>query len=409
MDSDLDGVTNGNFDDAVAADGAARKFRSVNVGPPLRPEIYQDPDETVQDKILFVLNNVSEQNLEEKLQDLIDVLRDQHHQWFASYLVEERAKLQPNFQQLYLDLLERLNDKMLWSEVLRETYVSASRLLNAESTLNSSTDRGHLKNLGAWLGSLTIAKDKPVKHKDVYFKGLLLEGYDSQRLTIVIPFTCKTLVQATKSSVFKPPNPWLMDILALLLELYHFAELKLNLKFEIEVLCKDLDLDHKTIEPSVIIRDRSAHFEDALSAANIPDGLEAFDDMTLASINQGVRNERLSPAAIMSTLPSLDKILVLPSSASSMVDPNVLRQIVHSAVERAIAEIITPVVERSVTIASISTVQLVSKDFAIEPDEEKVRHAAGIMVRQLAGSLALVTCKEPLKVSMTNYIRMIQQ
>src|SRR5699024_11826588 len=104
-------------------------------------------------------------------------------------LVEERAKLQPNFQQLYLDLLERLNDKMLWSEVLRETYVSASRLLNAETTLNSSTDRGHLKNLGAWLGSLTIARDKPVKHKDVYFKGLLLEGYDSQRLTIVIPFT----------------------------------------------------------------------------------------------------------------------------------------------------------------------------------------------------------------------------
>ena len=408
-EAEVDGLANGNLEDAVATDNVSRKFRSVNVGPPLRPELYREPDETVQDKILFVLNNVSDQNLEEKLQDLTDVLRDQHHQWFAAYLVEERAKLQPNFQPLYLDLLGRLGSKILWSEVLRETYASTSKLLNSEAILNSSIDRGHLKNLGAWLGALTIAKDKPVKHKDVYFKGLLLEGYDSQRLTIVIPFTCKTLVQATKSTVFKPPNPWLMDILALLLELYHFAELKLNLKFEIEVLCKDLDLDHKTIEPSVIIRDRSSHFEDTLSTANIPEGLEAFDDMALASINQGVRNEKLSPAAIMSSLPSLDKILVLPSSASSMVDPSILRQIVHSAVERAIAEIITPVVERSVTIASISTVQLVTKDFAIEPDEEKMRHAAGIMVRQLAGSLALVTCKEPLKVSMTNYIRMIQQ
>ncbi|KAB8272086.1 CCR4-Not complex component, Not1-domain-containing protein [Aspergillus minisclerotigenes] len=403
-------ITNGNVvDETTAADGTSRKFISVHVDPPLRPEVYNDPDEDVQDKILFVLNNVSEQNIEEKLQDLTDVLRDQHHQWFASYLVEERAKLQPNFQQLYLDLLDRINDRVLWAEVLRETYVSVSKLLNSEATLNNSTDRGHLKNLGLWLGSLTIAKDKPIKHKNVYFKGLLLEGYDSQRLTIVIPFTCKVLVQATKSTVFNPPNPWLMDILALLMELYHFAELKLNLKFEIEVLCKDLDLDHKAIEPSVIIRDRSAHIEDALSTANIPEGLEAFEDMALSSINQGIRHERLSPAAIMSTLPSLDKILVLPSSASSMVDPNVLRQIVHSSVERAIAEIITPVVERSVTIASISTVQLVSKDFAMEPDEEKVRHAAGIMVRQLAGSLALVTCKEPLKVSMTNYIRMIQQ
>ncbi|KAJ5748968.1 uncharacterized protein N7511_010664 [Penicillium nucicola] len=403
-------LTNGNVDDSPTADGSVRKFRSVQLDPPLRSELYQNPDEDIQDKILFVLNNVSEQNIDEKLQDLREVLRDQHHQWFAAYLVEERAKLQPNFQQLYLDLLGRIGDKILWAEVLRETYVSVAKLINSEGTLNSSTDRGHLKNLGAWLGSLTIAKDKPIKHKNIYFKGLLLEGYDTQRLMVTIPFTCKVLVQATKSMVFNPPNPWLMDILGLLLELYHFAELKLNLKFEIEVLCKDLNLDHKTIEPSVVIRDRTAHAEESLPTANPPEGLvEPFEDLSLNAISQGIRNERLSPAAIISTLPNLDKILVLPSSASSMVDPTVLKQIVHTAVERAIAEIITPVVERSVTIASISTVQLVSKDFAMEPDEERVRHAAGIMVRQLAGSLALVTCKEPLKVSMTNYIRMIQQ
>lgn len=402
-------LPNGNHDDSPTTDGATRKFRNVQVDPPLRGELYRDPDEEVQDKILFVLNNVSEQNIDEKLRDLLEVLRDQHHQWFASYLVEERAKLQPNFQQLYLDLLGRIGDNILWAEVLRETYVSVAKLLNNEATLNSSTDRGHLKNLGAWLGSLTIAKDKPVKHKNIYFKGLLLEGYDTQRLMVTIPFTCKVLVQATKSRVFKPPNPWLMDVLGLLLELYHFAELKLNLKFEIEVLCKDLDLDHKTIEPSIMIRDRNAHVEEALPAANLPDGLETFEDLTLNPINQTIRNERLSPATIMSSLPSLDKILVLPPSASSMVDPTALRQIVHTAVERAIAEIITPVVERSVTIASISTAQLISKDFGMESDEEKMRHAAGIMVRQLAGSLALVTCKEPLKVSMTNYIRMIQQ
>lgn len=401
-------LTNGNMDDSSVADGASRKFRSIHVDP-AQPDLFQDPDEGVQDKILFVLNNVSEQNIEEKLQDLREVLRDQHHQWFASYLVEERAKLQPNFQQLYLDLLGRIGDKILWGEVLRETYFSVAKLLNSEATLSSSQDRGHLKNLGAWLGSLTIAKDKPILHKNIYFKGLLLEGYDTQRLMVTIPFTCKVLVQATKSRVFKPPNPWLMDILHLLLELYHFAELKLNLKFEIEVLCKDLDLDHKTIEPAIIIRDRTAHDAESLPA-DIPPGLEqTFEEMALNPIAQGIRNERLSPAAIMSSLPSLDKILVLPPSASSMVDPTVLRQIVQTAVERAIGEIITPVVERSVTIASISTVQLVSKDFAMEPDEEKVRHAAGIMVRQLAGSLALVTCKEPLKVSMTNYIRVIQQ
>ncbi|KAJ5918931.1 CCR4-Not complex component N.t1.c1 C-terminal [Penicillium verhagenii] len=402
-------LLNGDNDDR-SVDGSSFKFRSVSVDSPLRSELYQDPNEDTQDKILFVLNNVSEQNIEEKLRDLREVLTEQHHQWFAAYLVEERAKLQPNFQKLYLDLLDRIGDRIIWAEVLRETYVSVSKLLNSDATVSSSTERGHLKNLAAWLGALTIAKDKPIKHKNIYFKGMLMEGYDSSRLGVAIPFTCKVLVQAAKSTVFKPPNPWLMDILGLLLELYHFAELKLNNKFEIEVLCKEIALDHKTVEPSTSLRERISRGEEVLPVpSNIPEGLEAFEDMGLTSINQGIRNERLSPAAILSNLPSLDKILVLPPSASGMVDPIILRTIVTSAVERAIAEIITPVVERSVTIASISTVQLVSKDFAMEPDEEKVRHAAGIMARQLAGSLALVTCKEPLKVSMTNYIRMIQQ
>jgi CCR4-NOT transcription complex subunit 1 len=54
-------------------------------------------------------------------------------------------------------------------------------------------------------------------------------------------------------------------------------------------------------------------------------------------------------------------------------------------------------VERSVTIAGISTRELVSKDFAMEANEEKMRNAAHLMAKKLAGSLALVTCKEPLR------------
>lgn len=71
----------------------------------------------------------------------------------------------------------------------------------------------------------------------------MLEGFDTNRLIVVIPFVCKVLEQCNNSVVFKPPNPWLMAILKLLVELYECAELKLNLKFEIEVLCKGLSLE----------------------------------------------------------------------------------------------------------------------------------------------------------------------
>ena len=43
--------------------------------------------------------------------------------------------------------------------------------------------------------------------------------------------------------VFKPPNPWIMGIMNVLAELHQEPELKLNLKFEIEVLCKTLSLE----------------------------------------------------------------------------------------------------------------------------------------------------------------------
>ena len=64
-----------------------------------------------------------------------------------------------------------------------------------------------------------------------------------------------------------------------------------------------------------------------------------------------------------------------------------------------------PVVERSVTIAGISTRELVAKDFVTESNEDKLRKAGHLMAQKLAGSLALVTCKEPLKGNLGSHIR----
>ena len=81
-----------------------------------------------------------------------------------------------------------------------------------------------------------------------------MEGYEHKRLIVVIPFVCKVLEQCGSSKVFNPPNPWIMGIMRMLAELYHFAELKLNLKFEIEVLCKNIKLDIKDVTPSESLR-----------------------------------------------------------------------------------------------------------------------------------------------------------
>ena len=41
----------------------------------------------------------------------------------------------------------------------------------------------------------------------------------------------------------------------------------------------------------------------------------------------------------------------------------------------------------------------------LEVDERMIREAAHLMVSSLAGSLALVTCREPLRVSLTSHLR----
>lgn len=399
-------LTNGSIEDILASESSVPVFASINVEPPPF-KITEQPSEDTQEKVLFVLNNITVENLESKFNELKDVIGDQHQQWFAEHLVEERAKMQPNYHKLYMDLVKLFGKKSLWSEVLRETYVSVIRMLNSEGTMQSQTERIHLKNLGGWLGSLTLARDKPIKHKNIAFKQLLLEAYDTQRLLMVIPFVCKVLVQGQVSTVFKPPNPWLIDIIRLLMELYHHAELKLNLKFEIEVLCKDLKLDYKTIEPSTEIMGRSPPIEES-GESLAPEVMDRFDSLSLNGMVAGVGSGRFSPQELTSSIPDLGPLLQYPP-ANDMVNQTRLQEIVRTAITRAVHEIISPVVERSVTIAAISTAQMIHKDFATEPDEARVRSAAINMVKKTAGSLALVTSKEPLRASMMNYIRQLAQ
>ena len=400
---DAQKLPNGTTDDLIENDSLVTQFRSINVDPLANPERYEEPEEDIQDKVLFVLNNVSSENLANKINDLAEVLDPKYFQWFSSYIVEQRAKSQPNYQQLYLDLLGLLDERSLWTDILRETYFSVRKIMNAESTMKSAVERTYLKNLGTWLGSLTIARDKPIKHKNIAFKELLLEGWESQRLLLAIPFTCEVLLQGVKSVVFKPPSPWIMEIIGLLLELYDLPDLKIQQKFAIEILLGAFGLPRKGegMERGSDLKKRQQYFDTQIAESILHDGIEAFDDIGINSLGKGLRNSRFTPP----DLPDLENLLVLPPHSSSPMSQTHLRRVVQNAVRKSIEDIIGPVVERSITIATISTKDLIQKDFAQEPDENRIREAFEQMVKSLAGSLASVTCKEPLRMSMTSYIR----
>ena len=66
-------------------------------------------------------------------------------------------------------------------------------------------------------------------------------------------------------------------------------------------------------------------------------------------------------------------------------------------------------ISRSVTIALITTRELALKDFAYEPNEKTLLRGTNLMVQSLSGSLALVTCREPLKMSIQGHMKTLLQ
>lgn len=80
-----------------------------------------------------------------------------------------------------------------------------------------------------------------------------------------------------------------------------------------------------------------------------------------------------------------------------------LKQFVRPAVERAIQEWIHPVVDRSIKIALTTSEQIVRKDFALDPEEVRMRTAARHMVRNLTAGMAMITCRD--QVSINNLTR----
>ncbi|KAF8589926.1 Not1-domain-containing protein [Ramaria rubella] len=393
----------------------------------LRPDEWvgadmEEPEEEISDKILFLVNNLAPSNFESKTEEMKEQFKDEYARWFANYLVDQRVSTEPNNHQLYLRFLDALDRKTLFALVIHETYLKSANLLNSEKTLQSSSERTILKNLGSWLGSLTLARNKPIMYKNLSFKDLLLEGYDSNRLIVAIPFVCKILEACSKSMVFKPPNPWLLAVISLLAELYHFAELKLNLKFEIEVLCKSLELDLDQVEATTVLRNRP--ITDTLAGPPLPEYVGDIDALPIGGYDPSTQvpaesqlisslTTSASPSEVPRGVGAQIEAILLNLSNLVQINPKLaplhtnhsFKRAVQVAVDRAVREIILPVVERSVTIAGISTRELVNKDFASEPNEEKLRSAAHLMARKLAGSLALVTCKEPLKSNLATHIR----
>lgn len=469
------------------------------------PELQiEKPPMWVCDMTAAIFNSLVKDNIEQKVEEMRGIIQPEYFPWLAYYLVKSRASKEVNFHGIYIEFFEKLKQPRLLEMVTNMTYDCLRVLLKSvDQAVVSTSHRTVLKNLGYWLGQITLARNKSLKSKQMDLKNALLDAYENGRLTAVLPLVCKVLEGVQKSKVYKLPNPWTTAIMSLLAEIHDVPNLRTNLMFEVEVLCKHLDIKISDLKRSDLLagkrpppssNDLSSAVrqpsdakpeagalpgpkaemgatagrgnEASANAGNTGGALlrgdasawtsslhsEVKDDEAprpggpggLSSLGQGgyhaYANDPLLPLLpslgatgpergvsghvgstaptaggphgampgashhedfITPTLPNL--VTVNQNIPLLQMQPNI-RGLVPHAVDRAIKEVISAVVERSVTISCLTTREMVTKDFAMEPDENMLKKAAQLMVSSVAGSLALVTCREPLRVSLNNHL-----
>ncbi|XP_005422882.1 CCR4-NOT transcription complex subunit 1 [Geospiza fortis] len=354
-----------------------------------------EPPENVQEKIAFIFNNLSQSNMTQKVEELKETVKEEFMPWVSQYLVMKRVSIEPNFHSLYSNFLDTLKNPEFNKMVLNETYRNIKVLLTSDKAAANFSDRSLLKNLGHWLGMITMAKNKPILHT-------------------------KEIESSVRSLVFRPPNPWTMAIMNVLAELHQEHDLKLNLKFEIEVLCKNLALDINELKPGSLLKDK--------------DRLKNLDEQLSAPKKDVKQPEELPPitTTTASTTPATSTTCtatVPPQPQYSYHDINVyslgglaphitlnptiplfqahpqLKQCVRQAIERAVQDLVHPVVDRSIKIAMTTCEQIVRKDFALDSEESRMRVAAHHMMRNLTAGMAMITCREPLLMSIATNLK----
>jgi CCR4-NOT transcription complex subunit 1 len=393
------------------------------------------PSDSVRDNVHFIINNVAKSNIEAKSQELKDLLKLEHFAWFANYLVEKRVSSQPNLHPLYLTMLDIIDSSELNKYIVDSTLHNVTKFLSSANITSSTSERSILRHFGMWLGQMTLAKNRPLLQRKINLKQLIIWGYETGHLIAVCPFVAKVVEGVKESKVFRPPNPWLMAILGVMRELFEVEDLKLNIKFEVQVLCKSISVKLEDIPKSNLLqncrtpvkdqKNPDFNFKPSQSQQQLqnlpPSGVSSPAVSAMAESKAAAQAKQPSENAaatvpVPPVVPTADDALgqalqqllngvVVNSSLTYFSTNPTQRRVVAAAVERGIREIYPSAVERSVALATTTTKQLILKDFSHDGNDSSLQKAAHTMVSSLAGNLSLAICKEPLRIAIGNHLR----
>jgi hypothetical protein len=324
-------------------------------------------------RINTICNTLSLSNIDEKAKDLEKIIDTKPAVLLLAYnIVFKRIPLSAH-NNAGVEIFYRLVEKIPRIEppVRKLTY----RILQAWFALTekSVNDKklSNFKSLGFWLGKLTIAKGMPILINKINVREILVSTYThhSCRIPLNVPVILKMLEQIVVfKDIFRASNPWLGRILGTLNEIEEkLKEEHQNTKSEIKAFFINTDIKKSSSLISTSYLDKN----EFPLISRLPEYIKISEDMHTYYKSKGID----------------------------------LKMLITKAVDDSIQEIVEPVIDRAVKIAIVTAKQLILKDFALEHSAERFKTSFSNVVKKLAGPLAQVTCREPLKASMNRTLK----
>lgn len=329
--------------------------------------------------------------------------------YFSNYLIVKRVCNEKDRLFTYFDLINIIDIKILFLQIVKDSIIIIKRLINSEDLNKEQNQKLIFKNLGTWFGIITLNRNKPILARDINLKELIFDGFKKGRLLIYISFVTKVLEGSLKSKVFHNKNPYIQNMFNLLIEIYHNNIIVQNIKFEIEIFFKKFDVDPSKVIPKT-------NYTQNLIPLNSECSEKKDEEIkTLEYNNISNEDKKIQMEASVEDITKLIKKSenIIERLALSLNKFNIqspenrenLFQIILSSLVFSINHILSTVVERTVNISLLTTKDIVIKDFAFEKDPKRFQKAAELSIKSLSGSLAIVTCKDPLKLGFLKAIK----
>lgn len=76
---------------------------------------------------------------------------------------------------MYLYNFYTEQSQSLMDAILKSVFYNVGKLLRSQKIITSTSERSLLKNLGSWLGKITLGREKPVLQRELDLKELLFQ------------------------------------------------------------------------------------------------------------------------------------------------------------------------------------------------------------------------------------------